>query len=141
MNNFSMFMSQNALKEENVKYVASKRFVDGKKPMEWEVTSIDSAKDEEIRKSCTHKVPIPGKRGQFTMETDYNSYLAKLAVACTVFPDLDNKELQDSYQVLGAENLIRKMLLSGEYSAYLEQIQKINGFDVPMDDLVEEAKN
>lgn len=74
-------------------------------------------------------------------ETDYAQYVGKLAVACTVFPDLNNKELQDSYQVMGAESLLKKMLTPGEYQDYLAKVQEINGFDIALEDLVEDAKN
>ena len=106
------FLAKNALKVENVKFVPSKRFVDEntKKPMEWEIQAITGTEDEALRKSCAKRVPIPGKKNQYQKETDYDMYLGKLAVACTVFPDLNNKELQDSYKVMGAEALLKTML-------------------------------
>jgi len=33
------------------------------------------------------------------------------------------------------------MLTSGEYAKLLEVVQEVNGFDVGMEELVEEAKN
>ena len=72
MNNLSAFLSQNAIKVENIKYAASKRFLDEeKKPMEWEICCITSIEDETLRKSCTRQVQVPGKKNQFTSETDY----------------------------------------------------------------------
>jgi len=68
-------------------------------------------------------------------------YLGRLAARCTVFPDLNDKTLQDSYSVMGADHLLRAMLTPGEYAEYLRQVQKICGFDVPFDELVDEAKN
>ena len=99
------FLAKNALKVENVKFVPSKRFVDEntKKPMEWEIQAITGTEDEALQKACAKRVPVPGKKNQYQKETDYDMYLGKLAVACTVFPDLNNKELQDSYKVMGAE--------------------------------------
>lgn len=142
MSNLSAFLSQNAVKEENIKYVASKRFLgDDKKPMEWEIKSITSEEDEQIRKSCTKKVPVPGKKGQFTQETDYNKYLGKLGAACTVFPNLNDKELQDSYGVMGADFLLKAMVKPGEYADYLAKVQEVNGFDQTLEELVDEAKN
>lgn len=144
MSNLNAFLSQNAVQEENVKHVASKRFIgDTGKPLKWEITSVTSDEDELLRKSCTKRVPVPGKRNQYTPETDYNSYLAKLAVKCTVFPNLNNKDLQDSYgpTAMGAEALLKVMLKPGEYQDYLIKIQEVNGFDVGITELVEEAKN
>lgn len=138
----SMFLAGNALQDENTKYVASKRFVNkDKKPMEWEIRSITSDEDEALRKASTKRIPVPGKRGQYTQETDFNLYLGKLAAACTVFPNLDDAELQNSYGVMGADALLKRMLKAGEYADYITKVQEVNGFDEDMDDLVEEAKN
>ncbi|EMS70270.1 phage tail assembly chaperone [Ruminiclostridium cellobioparum] len=142
MNNLSAFLKQNALENENVKFVASKRFVDESgKPVEWEICGITSEEDEDIRKACTRKVQVPGKKGQFTPETDYNAYLGKLAARCTVYPNLNNAELQNSYGCMGADSLLKTMLKPGEYAEYLAKIQEVNGFDVTMEELVDEAKN
>lgn len=142
MSDFSMFMAGNAVKEETVKYVASKRFVDNKKkPMAWEIKAITSDQDELIRKECTKRVPIPGKRGQYNQETDTDKYLAKMCVACTVFPNLNDAGLQDSYGVKSADALLKAMLKPGEYTDYKAKVMEINGYDMSMEDLVDEAKN
>ena len=117
--NLSAFLAENALAVENVKFAASKRFMgDDGKPMLWEIKTITGTEDEALRKSCAKRVPIPGKKNQYQKETDYDMYLGKLAVACTVFPDLNNKELQDSYKVMGADALLKTMLTPGESVSY-----------------------
>lgn len=142
MSGLSAFFSQNALKEENVKYVASKRFVDeNKKPIEWEIKSITSVEDEALRKLCTKKKPVPGKRNLFQPETDTDKYAGLLAVKCTVSPNLNDVELQNTYGVMGADELLKTMLKPGEYADYLNKVQEVNGFEVSQEDLVEEAKN
>ncbi|MCX7715046.1 MAG: phage portal protein [Clostridia bacterium] len=141
MSSLSAFMAGNAIKDENIKYVASKRFVEDGKPVEWEIQSISSEEDEAIRKACTKRIPIPGKKGAYTPETDINKYLGLVAVKCTVFPNLNDKELQDSYGVMGGDALLKTMLKPGEYQNYLAKIQEVNGFDVTMEELVDEAKN
>ena len=141
-NNLTAFLAQNAVKVENTKVVVSKRFLDeNKKPIEWEVRCLNAGEDEAIRNSATRKVPIPGRRGQFQPETDINLYLAKMAAACTVFPNLYDVELQDSYSVKTPEDLLRTMLTSGEYAEYLQTIQGMNGYDISTEELVDEAKN
>jgi hypothetical protein len=139
--NLTGFLAQNALKADNEKIVVSKRFVQDDKPIKWEVASITSEEDDLLRKANTKRMPVPGKKGVMVPETNYIAYLASLAVKCTVFPNLHDKELQDSYGVMEAEALLKKMLLPGEYDGYLAKIQEINGFDVGMDEAVEEAKN
>ncbi|WP_438349936.1 phage tail assembly chaperone [Paenibacillus sp. FA6] len=142
MSNLSAFLSQNAIQEDNVKFAASKRFIDAEgKPVEWEITAVTSVDDEAIRKQYTKKVAVPGKRGQYTQDFDANGYLGSLGTKCTVFPNLNSQELQDSYGVMGAEALLKVMLKPGEYQEYMKKIQEVNGFDVGMDDLVDEAKN
>lgn len=142
MGSLSAFLAENAEKTANVKYAASNRFKDEDGiPMEWEIQCITSGEDEALRKSCTNRVPVPGKRGQATQETDYNKYLGKLAVACTAYPDLNDAQLQNSYGVMGGDNLLKAMLLPGEYAEYLAQVQEVNGFDITFEEKVEEAKN
>ncbi len=142
MSNLSAFLVQNVEKTENIKYVVSKRFLDeDQKPIEWEVRCVTSSEDEELRRNCTKRVRVPGKKNQFTNETDYNLYLGKLAAACTVYPNLNNAELQSNYGVMGADSLLKAMLLPGEYANYLTKVQEVNGFDIDFDEMVEEAKN
>ncbi len=142
MSNLSFFLCQNVKKDEPFKFVASKRFVDDEgTPIEWEICCITSEEDEEIRKACTRKVQVPGKRNQYTPETDFNAYLGKLAARCTVYPNLNNAELQQSYGTMGADSLLKTMLKPGEYADYLTKVQEVNGFDVTMEELVDEAKN
>ena len=125
-----------------MKCVASNRFIGtDKKPVEWEIKCISSEEDEQLKKACTNRVPVMGKKGMFMPETDYNLYVGRLAAACTVYPDLNNKELQDSYHVMGSDALLKQMLTPGEYNGYLAKVQEINGFDASMGELVEEAKN
>ena len=141
MSDFSVFMAGSAATNETVKYVASKRFVQNKKPVEWELKAVTTSLDEAIRKECTKKVPIVGKRGQYTQETDTDKYIGKLCVACTVYPNLNDAELQDSYGVKSGDELLKKMLLPGEYTEYKAKVMEVNGYDMSMEELVDEAKN
>ncbi|KYG88992.1 phage portal protein [[Bacillus] sp. KCTC 13219] len=143
MSNLTAFLAQNALKVEVEEHVVSKRFVDSetKEPVKWKVGAVTSDRDEELRKQNTKRMPIPGKKNMYQPTTDFNAYLATLAAECTLFPDLNNKELQDSYKVMDAASLLKKMLLPGEYAEYLNIVQKLNGFDISMEEAVEEAKN
>lgn len=141
MSDFAVFMAGNAAKVETVKFAASKRFVVDGKPVEWEIKAIDSDLDELIRKECSKRVPIAGKRGQYNQETDSDKYVGRLCVACTVYPDLNNAELQDSYGVKSPDALLKKMLKPGEYTEYKLKVMEVNGFDTSMEELVDEAKN
>ena len=88
------------------------------------------------------EVPIKGKMGQYREKLNVSKYMARLIVASVVEPDLNNKELQDSYGVMGAEDLIKEMIdNAGEYNAFAEFIQKYNGFTETIQEEVNEAKN
>lgn len=142
MGTLSAFLAENALPVENIKFAASRRFLSpDKKPMEWEIKAISSTEDEALRKACTKRVPVPGKKNQFQRELDADAYLGKLAVACTVFPNLNDKELQDSYKVMGGDALLKAMLTPGEYADYLTKIQEVCGFDETLQDEVDVVKN
>ena len=142
MGGLSGFLKQNAVKVENEKAAVSNRFLGAdKKPIQWEIRCITPAEDEEIRRECLRRAPVPGKKGQFVAEVDADLYMGKLAAKCTVFPDQNAKNLQDSYGVMGADILLKAMLTPGEYAGYLNKVQALNGFDVSMDEMVEQAKN
>lgn len=142
MSNLRGFLAENAVRVENTKHIVSKRFLDDSgDPIAWEIGCITSSDDEALRKSCTKRVPITGKRNQYSQDLDVNLYLGKLAAKCTLFPNLDDVELQNSYGVMGADALLKTMLTPGEYADYLLKVQEVNGFDTTFEESIEEAKN
>ncbi|AFL99761.1 Phage XkdN-like protein [Desulfitobacterium dehalogenans ATCC 51507] len=103
--------------------------------------AISAATGDEIRKSC-RKTSF--HKGQRVVETDQDAFVAKLIIETTVFPDFKSQELQQSWGVLGAENLLKAMkakMKDGEYATVSTIVSEINGYDTSMNDLVEEAKN
>ena len=141
MSNLSFFLAGNVEKRANKKVVVSDRFKDDKgTPVEWEIRSISADEDEAIRKSCTRRVPVPGRKNQFTQEFDGNTYLAKLAAKAVVYPDLNDAELQNSYGAMGAEQLIKAMLYKDEFDALTEKLVEASETE-DINDLTEEAKN
>lgn len=140
-NSLSAFLSQNAKKVENKKIVVSDRFVDPEtgKPMEWEFRAISSGENQKLRKKCTINVPV-GNKGQYIPQVDIYTYQLKLATKCTVFPDLNNAELQNSYNAMDAEELLGKMLLGSELDDYIAEITQHSGYQLESE-LIDEAKN
>ena len=67
-------------------------------------------------------------------------YMGKLAAACTVFPNLNDAELQASYGVMGAEQLITTMLTPAEFEDYSTKVLQVNGFQTG-DEMAADAKN
>lgn len=140
--NLKGFLKQNAVTTENIKFVASTRFLDdNKKPLKWEIRAISSSEDENLRKAATRKIAVAGKRNQFNDEIDTNKYIGLLAATCTVFPNLNDVDLQNSYSVMSADELLKAMLLPGEYAEYILKVQEICGFDKSDKDLIVDAKN
>ncbi|MFB9273375.1 phage tail assembly chaperone [Cohnella cellulosilytica] len=134
------FFAQNVQLESTEDFVISDRFKDEQgAPIPWKLRTLSEEENEEIRKASTQMVK--GKGGQRIQETKPEVYMAKIAVASVVFPDLKDADLQKSYGVLGAEALLKKMLRAGEYATLLGKVQELNGFDREFDDLVEEVKN
>lgn len=141
MASLSAFFKQNAKQVENQKIVVSDRFRDENgKPVEWEISCISASENQKIRKNSIRNKPITGKRGQYTQEFDAAAYQSRLATRCIVFPDLNNKELQESYGAMDAEQLISAMLTPGEFDDLILNITDLCGFKTE-EELVEEAKN
>lgn len=130
------FLKQNKLVDAKVKYVASKSFVDENgKPIEWIIKPLKSRDGSKIRKACTKQI------GNKTV-TDDLTFNVMIATKCTVFPDLNNAMLQDSYGVKGADKLILELLdKDGEFNMYCKKILDISGYNKTDADLIEEAKN
>ncbi len=141
--NLSLFLAENIEKPENVRYAATSRIKDENgEPVLWEIRPVTSAEDDELRRASIRRVSVPGRKGQYTNEMDMNIYLGKLGAAATVYPPLTDASLQQSYQVNGAENLLKAMLTAGEYMNYLTRVQEVSGFTaVTHQDEVNEAKN
>ena len=142
MSGLKAFFAQNALKVENEKVAVSKRFLDDKgNPIEWEIKAITPQENEQLREKNTRKVKTPGKKQYYMPELKFSDYTADLVTTCVVTPNLNDAELQDSYNVMDAAALIRKMLTPGEYDELFAKVQEINGFEIDFEDKVEEVKN
>lgn len=142
MSDLTAFLKQNIKEVENIMYAASKRIL-GKegKPIKWELRAITSKEDEDILKLCTKRIPVPGKKGQFMPETDRAKYIAEMCIKSIVFPNLHDKEVQDSFGVMCATDLLKEMLTPGEYTDLSNKITELNGYDISFEEKVEEAKN
>ena len=136
------FLAQNARKIDNVSFAASDRFTDPDtgEPMLWEICCITAAENAALRRASIRQIPVPGRKGQFTQDFDANTYLAKVSVRCTVFPNLHDAELQKSYGVNGAEELIATMLTPAEFEDYSTKVLQTNGFQTG-DEMAADAKN
>ena len=143
MSKFSRFMKANKVVRKNQKYAPTKSLSDENgKPLEWEFKHISSKENEELRESCTIDVQVTGKPGMYRPKLNTSLYLSKMITASTVYPDLYDAELQDSYGVKTPEELLFQMVDDpGEYNDLGEWIQKFQGFTKSFEEKVDEAKN
>lgn len=137
---FDAFLKTNKIEKQNEFIPVSESFKDeNDNAILWEVRQLTNDEMKHIKKSCLKQTR--DKRGNVSMETDTDKMLGMMAATSTVYPDLKNAELQNSYGVMGEVALLEAMLSAGELLAYQQEINRINGFDVSFDDKVEEAKN
>lgn len=143
MSEFSRFMKANKVMKPNEKYAPTVTLLDENgKPLEWEFRQITSKENEALRDSCTIEVQVKGKPNLYRPKVNTADYVAKMIVASTVYPDLYDAKLQDSYGVKTPEDLLYAMVdNAGEYQEFTVWMQKYQGFTKSLDDKVEEAKN
>lgn len=132
MDTLKSFLKENVQSQKEYEFQISKRFLDDyEKPIKWKLQTITTTIDEEIRKICYKQ----------NDEFDYNKYLGKLSARCVLFPNLKSANLQDNYNTKSDDDLLKAMLLPGEYSNLISIVQNINGFDENFESLVDIAKN
>lgn len=140
---FHAFLKQNKKAGETEElYVVSKAFVDESgEPIPWKFRAISSEEFNRLRKRCTKMVQVPGKN-QLRQEVDTDLLNNTMIAECVVEPDLHNDELLRSYGAASPEKLIPEMVnLPGEYFDLLQFVNKLCGFDVGLQDKVDQAKN
>lgn len=139
--NLSAFLKKNKKQRENTTYIASADFTDEHgKPIPWELRPLTTAENDRIREDCTSEVK--DKKGKVSLKMDNNAYMARIACAAVVYPNLYDAELQDSYGVKTPEALLKEMLdTPGDYANLCAKVAELSGFDRDEAAEVEEAKN
>ncbi len=143
MSKFSRFMKQNKVKKENTTFAPTKYLLDENgEPIKFVIKPLTTKENEDIRESCTVDIPVTGKPNMFRPKLNTSKYFTKMLCSCIIEPNLFDKELQDSYGVMTPEDLIREMIDDpGEYQDFVTFIQNFNGFNVSLEDKVDDAKN
>lgn len=147
MTDLDLFFAENVEEPKEVTYVASKRIKDKNgKPVPWRLKPLGEDENAEIKKQCHRRVQVPGKRGVYQDTFDQDLYTKLLVEKSVVFPDLENAQLQDSWQkktgktIKDGVSLLRVMLLSGEFDALSIKCQELAGY-IDMGELEKDAKN
>lgn len=135
MSKLSAFLNPVNSNEEK-EIVISKRFVDEKgNPVPFKIRAITQAENDQIIKASKRSVKVNGVMQE---KLDTTEMSRRLVVEGTVYPDFRDSELCNGYGTMNPYEVPGKMLLAGEYSNLLAEINKLSGFDV---DIEEEAKN
>lgn len=143
MSGLSRFLKENKAGRQVAVFAPTKSLVDeAGEPLLWTIRPLSTKEHERIRDDCSMEVAVRGKSNVFRTKTNGAQYMAMMICAAVVEPNLNSAELQDSYGVKSAVDLLKEMVDDpGEYSRLAAFVQKQNGFDNPMEDLVEQAKN
>jgi len=137
------FLKANKKTKSNAFYAASENFVDENgKPIPWELKPLSAQDNERIKDECTTIVETKDRGMRAHPKVDVKAMQTKQVVASVVFPDLHNIELQNSYGVKDAENLLFAMLdEAGDYQNLVMFMLKYNRLNISLDEKIEEAKN
>lgn len=131
------FFKENNIKIENVKYIASDRFKDENgEVIEWELKVLDNKKVDELRNRFSSRSFVNHKE-----EFKFNSedFMKVFVTEAIVFPNLTDKDLQDSYGVFSPYELLQEILTVGELTRLTEYINNLH--DYKAEKKVVEIKN
>lgn len=108
----SYFLKENArfLQEEEI--VLSERLEKEMENSKWVIRPITQKQCEELLKKSNY---------------DSKKFETAVIVKSVVRPDLEEVSLQTKFQTIGAEQLLLKMLLAGEYDQLRLEVERING--------------
>ncbi|MBQ7758452.1 phage tail assembly chaperone [Anaerotignum sp.] len=82
--------------------------------MLWRIRPMSQRENEDIWRRCGE---------------DEKRYEGAVLAESVVFPDLRDAKLQNSYGMAGAERLLGRLLLAGEYDRLRMAVEEINGGD------------
>lgn len=125
----------NPIKVENKEVEVGKRFVEEGEIVPFTIKPITQKENEQLIKKHTKT----DKKG--VQNFNQTEYVQALTASAVVFPNLQDAELQKAYGVLGDVEVLKVMLLVGEFATLSEEVQKLSGLDVDINDGIEEVKN
>lgn len=131
------FFKSNAKSLPDLRVVVSERFTDENgSPIEWVLHPISTRRVEEITKRNTKTTIKNGKKESTVNEENLN---AELLEAVVLYPSLNDAELQDSYGVSSANELLGAMLYPGETKVLTNALQEVMAGSKAND--IDELKN
>lgn len=137
----SAFLRQNAKQITEVEYAASKRFLDKDgDPVLWRLRPLTNLEIEKIMDRNTKNIQVKGTR-EVRKEYDQAAAQTEMTLASVVYPNLNDEELQQSYEVVGAEELLKTMLTPGELADLHLAVSEASDFDAGMANKIKQVKN
>lgn len=134
------FLKENVIEKAPVLYVASKRMVANGEPVEWHLRCLSNEEMEKLTQRNTKREPIKGTR-DFKEKFDNVQFAMDMVVASVQYPPLANPELQESYGVVGEEDLLKAMLTPGELTDLQGAVAEACDYEAGMADKIKQAKN
>lgn len=136
MSTLQDFLNANPIDNVTDEVVVSPRFKDKDgNVLKFKIKAMTNQKFDELRKKFTNV-----KKGR-KVEFDAHGFNTAVVIEHTVDPDFKDAS---SIQKLGCrtpEEYLNRVLLAGEIATLVQKIHELSGFDVEMEELVEEAKN
>ncbi|MBE9913378.1 XkdN-like protein [Paenibacillus donghaensis] len=134
--NLQDFLNANPVENLTEEVAISPRFKDEQgNPLKFMIKAMTPAEFEEIRKKATQI-----KKGK-NIEFDSQKFNLSIAINNTINPDFKNADSIKKLGVATPEDYIQRVLLAGELSTLVQKINELSGFDVGMNELVDEVKN
>lgn len=135
MSTLQDFLNANPVDDLTEEVVVSDRFKDRDgNVLKFKIKVMTNAKFNELRRRATKQ---KGRKIEF----DPNAFQLGIVIEHTLEPDFKNDESLKKLGCTTPDQYVEKVLLPGEIVELASQIQKLSGFDVEMEELVEEVKN
>lgn len=135
-----IFFKENNIQQDTVKYVASDRFKDENGNfVEWELKILKN-KEVDLLKDKYTKKEID-KKGMTNISFDNKGFIREMLISCIKSPNLNDKALQDSYDVMDAYELLEEILTVGEFTALQGKVLELHDYSEKEKKVSEEIKN
>lgn len=143
MGNFDAFMKQNKVVDnKEYEYAPTKSLLgQDKKPIKWKFKKLPLELYNKIKNEFTKTERVgDGKNMRYLPQLDSDGFNATLITQSCIYPDLNDRALQESYGANDANELLYAMVDNpGEYTDLVLFMQDMYGFG--NNDMVKQAKN
>ena len=131
MSKLSDFLCENLVDDVTEEVTISARI-----PFKFKIRAVSSTEFNSYRKKAT-KVNLKTKQAEF----DPAILTQQIVINHTVEPNFRDAECIKKVGCVTPEQYLNKVLLAGEVEELNQAIQKLSGFDLDINEAVEEAKN